>query len=83
MNLEDHPKTIRWLRQFDSPDVLIARLVLRSLKLISHGEFEKSLAELLLQFIEKGKPPIALFPIRKPIKKRVEGTEKRNRFSSA
>jgi len=83
MLLEDHPRTVRWLRQFDSPDIPIARLLLRSLKLISHGEFEKSLRELLSQFIEKGKPPIALFPIRKPIDKGVEDAETRIRFSSA
>ena len=52
MNLEDHPRTIRWLGQFDSPDFPIARLLLRSLKLISHDEFELSMAELILQFIE-------------------------------
>lgn len=83
MNLEDHPRTIRWLGQFDSPDFPIARLLLRSLKLISHGEFELSIAELILQFIEKGKPPIAIFPIRKPTKKREGGREKRIHFSSA
>jgi hypothetical protein len=83
MNLEDHPRAIRWLNQFDTPDVPLARLVLRSLKLISHDEFEQNLNKLVLQFIEKGKPPIALFPIRKPSNGRKREGEKRAHFSSA
>ena len=83
MSLEDHPRAVRWLRQFDSPDVPIARLFLRSLKLISHSEFERSLTELLSRFLGESKPPISIFPIRKPTKKREEGREKRIHFSSA
>jgi hypothetical protein len=81
--LEDHPRAARWLRQFDDQDAPLARMVLRSLKLVSYDEFQSAIRDLLMSLHNKDKRRTALFPLRKPQSRSIEKKEKRFHYTSA
>ncbi len=90
MKLVDHPRSKTWLEQFHGIDHLHALFLLRTLTLVSHNEFEKSLSELIYSIPIKGKERVALFCVRKPkateelsLRDERSDKERRNQYSSA
>jgi len=83
MILVDHTYSKKWLEQFDLVDLPLARALLRSLKLVSHSEFEDRIAQLVLDISNKTEGRIALFPVSRLPNKSYLNNEKRPHYGSA
>jgi hypothetical protein len=63
-NLLDTMQARDWLREFANADKPAARLLLESLTLVSHTDFQRTIAELILQQAVGSKRVISLFAVR-------------------
>lgn len=63
MLLEDHPKSIEWLKQFRGGDRLLAVFLLRSVVLVSEKEFSAELIRRLDELGKNTKKPLAVFSV--------------------
>ena len=63
MRLSEHPLALEWLGQFDARDLQIGRLLLDSLKLVSHSDLEASIAKVIDGILASTSSYLAIFPV--------------------
>ena len=63
MKLSEHPLGVSWLNQFDARDIHCARLLLDTLKLVSHTDFESSVSKTVHTICDETAGYIALFTL--------------------
>jgi hypothetical protein len=63
MKLSAHPLGVAWLQQFDARDIHCARLLLDTLKLVSHTDYESSISNTVQAICNETTGRIALFSL--------------------
>ncbi|MDB6066642.1 MAG: hypothetical protein JWR26_2850 [Pedosphaera sp.] len=63
MMLSAHPLSVSWLTQFNTREIHCARLLLDTLKLVSHADFENSLSSTIQAICNETTGRIALFSL--------------------
>ncbi|MGI8437263.1 MAG: phosphoribosyltransferase-like protein [Chthoniobacterales bacterium] len=63
MRLSQHELAVEWLRQFNSREIYIARLLLDSLKLVSFAALESSISRSVTKICDDVTGTVALFPV--------------------
>lgn len=63
MKLSEHPLSVSWLKQFDAREIHCARLLLDTLKLVSHTDFESSVSTTVQTICDEVTGRIALFTL--------------------